>query len=128
MSASFEIQKSIFTVLNNGLVVPVYDNVPDNALMPYVVIGDDTLIDFDTDGKTGFEVTVTIHAWSNYRGRAQVKGLLGEIYFLLHRKDYVIIGYTLIGSDCEFEETILESDGVTRHGIQRFRLFLIKES
>jgi hypothetical protein len=96
--------------------------------MPYVVIGDDTLIDFDTDGKTGFEVTVTIHSWSDYRGRAQVKGLLGEIYLLLHRKDYVIIGYTLVGSDCEFEETILESDGVTRHGIQRFRLFLIKES
>ena len=52
MSASLPIQATIYEVLNAGLSIPIYDNVPDNAIMPYAVIGDDTLIQFDTDDIT----------------------------------------------------------------------------
>lgn len=126
MSAELEIQKAVFTRLNNALSVPVYDAVPDNAVAPYVVIGDDTLIEFDSDLLNGFEATVTIHTWSVYRGRFEVKQLMGLIYNALHRAELNVQGYNLVGCDCEFSETFLESDGVTRHGIQRFRI-LIRE-
>jgi len=126
MSGELEIQKAVFTRLNNALNVPVYDAVPDNAVAPYVVIGDDTLIEFDSDGVNGFEATVTIHTWSIYRGRFEVKNLMGLIYNALHRAELNVQGYNLVGCDCEFSETFLESDGVTRHGVQRFRI-LIRE-
>jgi hypothetical protein len=126
MSAEFEVQKAIFGVLNTGLNVPIYDNVPDNAVAPYVVIGDDTFVEFDSDDVSGFEATITIHSWSIYRGRKQVKELMGNIYNLLHRAEFTVTGYNLVGCDCEFSETFLESDGVTRHGVQRFRI-LIRE-
>jgi hypothetical protein len=126
MSAELEIQKAVFNRLNTSLNVPVYDNVPDNAQAPYVVIGDDTLTEYDTFGELGFEATVTIHSWSVYRGRKQVKEIMGSIYDALHRAELTVTGYNLIGCDCEFSETFLESDGVTRHGVQRFRI-LIRE-
>jgi hypothetical protein len=126
MSAELEIQKAIFTRLNTALSVAVYDDVPDNAIAPYVVIGDDTLLEFDSDFGIGFEATITVHSWSKYRGRAEVKGLMGLIYDALHRAEFTVQGYNLLGCDCEFSETFLESDGVTRHGVQRFRI-LIRE-
>lgn len=124
MSAEVEIQKAVFTRLNNALSVPVYDNVPDNAVAPYVVIGDDTLIEFDSDLGVGFEATITVHTWSTYRGRLEVKQIMGLIYNALHRAEINVQGYNLLGCDSEFSETFLESDGVTRHGVQRFRIFI----
>ncbi len=125
MSADLEIQKAIFARLSS-MSVPVYDDVPDNAPPPYVVIGDDTLLEFDSDGISGFEATTTIHTWSTYRGRKEVKELQGEIYTLLHRAELAVVGYTFVSCDSEFSESILDADGVTRHGIQRFRI-LIRE-
>lgn len=126
MSAELEVQKAVYATLDTALNIPVYDDVPDNALAPYVVIGDDTFIEFDSDGSSGFEATVTVHSWSTYRGRAQVKTIMGDIYNALHRAEFNVQGYNLVGCDCEFSETFLESDGVTRHGVQRFRI-LIRE-
>lgn len=124
MSAELEIQKSIYTALESALSINVYDNVPDNAQAPYVVIGDDTFAEFDTDGDSGFEATVTIHSWSTYRGRSQVKEIMSAVYNALHRADLTVQGYNLLGCDFEFSETFLESDGVTRHGVQRFRILI----
>jgi hypothetical protein len=126
MSAELEVQKAIFTKLKTALSTTVYDNVPDNAVAPYVVIGDDTFVQMDTDLIVGFEATVTIHSWSKYRGRAEVKTIMGNIYDALHRAEFTVQGYNLLGCDCEYSETFLESDGVTRHGVQRFRI-LIRE-
>jgi len=124
MSAELEIQKAIYSALDSALSINVYDNVPDNAAAPYVVIGDDTVAEFDTDGERGFEATVTIHTWSTYRGRSQVKEIMSAVYNALHRADLTVQGYNLLGCDFEFSETFLESDGVTRHGVQRFRILI----
>jgi hypothetical protein len=126
MNAELEVQKAIYSVLDTALSIAVYDDVPDNAAAPYVVIGDDTFVEFDSDGATGFDATVTVHSWSTYRGRSQVKDIMGAIYAALHRAEFTVTGYNLVGCDCEFSETFLESDGVTRHGVQRFRI-LIRE-
>ena len=126
MSAELEVQKAVYSALDTALNIPVYDDVPDNAVAPYVVIGDDTFVEFDSDGESGFEATVTVHSWSIYRGRAQVKTIMGSIYDALHRAELNVQGYNLLGCDCEYSETFLESDGVTRHGVQRFRIFIRK--
>jgi hypothetical protein len=126
MSAELEVQKAIFAKLKAALSTTIYDNVPDNAVAPYIVIGDDTFVQMDTDLIVGFEATVTIHSWSKYRGRAEVKTIMGNIYDALHRAEFTVQGYNLLGCDCEYSETFLESDGVTRHGVQRFRI-LIRE-
>src|SRR5690554_4378261 len=70
----------------------VYDHVPQTAQFPYVVIGDDTAIDFDTDDTTGAESTITIHVWSQKRGRKEAKQIQGDIYDALHRYELSVSG------------------------------------
>jgi len=117
-----EIQKAVYAVLSGALSVPVYDHVPQDTKYPYVVVGDDTSVPFDTDDSLGSESTVTVHVWSQYRGRSEVKALLQEIYDALHRQDVAVENATTIESIAEFQETIVEADGLTRHGIIRFRI------
>jgi hypothetical protein len=117
------IQQAIFEELSE-LDYPVYDHVPQVSAFPYIVIGDDTSIAFDTDESVGSESTLTIHVWSQYRGKMQVKEILQEIYDKLNRADIAVSGCHLVECVAEFQETYLESDGLTRHGVIRFRLIV----
>lgn len=117
------IQQAIFDELSE-LDYPVYDHVPQVSAFPYIVIGDDTSIAFDTDESVGSESTLTIHVWSQYRGKMQVKEILQEIYDKLNRADIAVSGCHLVECVAEFQETYLESDGLTRHGVIRFRLIV----
>jgi hypothetical protein len=117
------IQQAIYDELLS-LGHPVYDHVPQVSAYPYIVIGDDTSIPFDTDESVGSESTLTIHVWSQYRGRLESKELLQEIYDKLNRADIAISGCHLVECVGEFQETYVESDGLTRHGVIRFRLIV----
>ena len=127
MSIELELQKSMYTVLSAALTEDVYSNgaVPDNTDSKYVVIGDDTHIEWSTDGDVGKESTITIHTWDNdslTRGLVAIKTLMGNIESALNRAEFSISGHVLTGCDSEFSETFVEADGVTRHGVQRFRI------
>lgn len=117
------IQQAIYTELAT-IGHPVYDHVPQVSAYPYIVIGDDTSIPFDTDASVGSESTLTIHVWSQYRGRLEVKDILEQIYDKLNRADIAVSGCHLVECVAEFQETYLESDGLTRHGVIRFRLIV----
>jgi hypothetical protein len=120
-----ELQKAIYDRLNSvALGVPVYDAVPQGKDFPFVVIGDDLVIDYDTDDSRGFQVTASIHSYSNHRGTYQTKLMQSSIYDLLHRAELPVLGYNLIDSFCTYQTTISESDGVVRHGVMRFNFLL----
>ena len=124
------IQKVVYDKLNAGLSYSVFDDVPylpvgaPETDFPYVVIGDDTAIAFDTDDQVGMESTVTIHVWSRSGGRKQCKDILSEIYVLLNRASLTTTGYNYIDCLFEFSETFTEDDGITRHGVARYRITL----
>lgn len=148
MSAESAIQKAIYDQLisdsglaallaknvNNSSLPAIYDAVPEpkdagsDLPFPYVTIGDDTMLDWDTDTSVGKEATITIHSWSRYRGRLQVKDVQGAIYNALHLSQLAVDGYDTVLCFSEYSESILDPDGLTRHGVQRFRLIIDKES
>ena len=128
MSAEWEVQKAIFAKLNIDLAVPVFDFVPqESAPSNYVTIGADTLAPFSTDGKNGFDGTLVIHSWAVANGRKTIKTLQGAVYDSLNRADLAVTGYNSIGIDFEFSETNLDPDGVTYHGVQRFRILIMEQ-
>jgi hypothetical protein len=138
MNAELEIQKAIYDALSNDyalgqIVTGVYDSVPqaldagNDSAFPFVTVGDDTAIDWDTDTSVGKEATVTIHSWSRYRGRAEVKQIQGAIYEALHLSQLNVVGYTTVLCLSEFSESMVDPDGLTRHGVQRFRIIIDKE-
>ena len=121
-------QQIIYDRLNGALSCTVWDTppyLPEGApatSFPYCVIGDDTLLPWDNDSFVGTDCTVTLHFWSRSTGMAQVKGLMGEAYDLLNRAALTKTGYQVIDCLWEFSNAVNDPDGVTKHGIQRYRL------
>jgi hypothetical protein len=110
----------------------VFDFVPDSAQPPYVLIGDDTAIDWSTKTNDGWEETVTIHCWDFERaGRKSVKTIMSAIYDALHRQEAAIpvAGFKLIDLGSEFETSFQDTSETGAldhfyHGVQRFRALI----
>lgn len=129
MSFETAIQTAVFTKLDASLTTPVYDNAPQQSDasqgFPYVTIGEDTINEWDTDTELGANVTITVHTWSRARGRKELKAIQGNIYDALHRAtDLTFAGYVFVGVDFISSDSFLDSDGLTRHGVQTFRVYI----
>ncbi len=126
-SPAFELQKAVYARLNGDttlvttLGASVYDDTPDKSNYPYVVIGECTEVPNDTMGTTGRDMTLTIHAWSQKPGKKQVKDILSRIDQLLDRWTPTVVGWNSVQMLFEFSESFRDEDGITRHGVARYR-------
>ncbi len=133
MSFEIAIQQSIYNTLTANVpvasaVISINDDV-DQPIdsgsaddFPYIVIGDDSVVEWDTDTELGADATIVIHTWSRQRGKKETKEIQGLIYNALHRANLTVTGYTLVGIDWIDSQTFLDGDGKTRHGVQTFRI------
>ena len=131
MSGSWEIQKSVYSLLDTFLSVPVFSmgDVPQSIEAVYCVVGDTTLAPHDGDNATGFDGTITIHTWDcdpTSNGFKKVKELMNDVYGALNRASLNVSGYTVIDVMFEFEQPFLDGDGISTHGVQRFRILMTK--
>ena len=122
----WEIQKSIYQALKDdvditAVVTGVYDEVPQGTKYPYIVIGEDTALQWDTGSSVGAESTLTIHVWSRDYGRRECKEIMSLVYDVLHEAELSIDDAHAVFCYWEFAETFLDTDGKTRHGVMRFR-------
>ena len=66
----FELQSGIYTVLNsdstltNTVGVSIFDEVPEESTYPFVSLGEETAVEFDTKDLDGGSITVNIDVWS----------------------------------------------------------------
>lgn len=129
------VQTKIYeTLTNNALLMSdikdVYDDVPqavsagDISEFPYVTVGEDIHTDISTDLELSNLVSITIHTWSRYTGRAETKVIQGLIYDALNRANITDTDYKFINIHQVSSESRLDSDGFTRHGIQTFNLMI----
>lgn len=134
------LQAAIYTRLKNYTALTnligaskVFDFVPQDATPPYVVIGDDTSIDWSTKTETGWEATLTIHCWDfQKQGRKSVKAILSAIYDALHRQEssITVTNFTLVlcqtdGPEMTFQDTSVEGQNDQYyHGVQRYRVLI----
>ena len=127
----FALQSTIYTALNNDsnltstLGASVFDDVPENTGYPYVQIGEDQVSDFSTKDETGSEVTIEMDVWSRYRGSKEAKEIMDRIHTLLHDSSLTVSGTNLVNLRFEFSDLVRDPDGITRHGIMRFRAILL---
>lgn len=135
MSFGVALQQAIYDQLTGdstlmALVTGVYDDVPQAAdsgassAFPYVTIGEDIHQDWSTDTSLGDDATITVHTWSRYRGRKQTKQIQGAIYDALTRVNLSVTGYTMVAIDYVDEQSFVDTDGLTRHGVSTFRVLL----
>ena len=84
-----ELQSKIYQALNS-LDIKVYDEVPLNAAMPLVSIGDYNLSSMEYKNN-GFIFSWTINIYTEYEGKKQVNELVSEsIEYLYELKNQVL--------------------------------------
>ena len=126
---SFELQKSVFAKLvaanitdfAGDAITGVFDDVPTDTAYPYIVIGDETATNISAKDKDFHEHTLTIHIWSQYRGNRDIKEIMEQVYAALNDVSYTVSGASGVNLKHEFQTTLTEGDGITRHGVMRFR-------
>lgn len=128
MSAlGWPLQKAIFEVLSTALdPIAGYDAVPQKTTYPYWTVGDDDSREWDTkpsDGDTGAgeDIDVTVHQWSRYQGRKEVKDMQAATYAALHNADLTLDAGKLTQIQWVSSTSFMDEDGITRHGVMRFR-------
>ena len=110
----------------------IYGDVPQDAIFPYVTIGEDVATDWSTHYDTGQSISVVMHTWSRARGRRETKRMQSAIYFALNRYNFPPIvpvdpsdpTYDIVGCDFEGSQSFVDYDGLTRHGVSTFRILV----
>lgn len=128
------LQTAIFTALSTDnnltstLGATVQDEVPSGTNYPVVQIGDDNVVDYSTKDLSGGDTTLMIHVWSRQFGSAQTKNIMDRIHTLLHDSSLSVTGFNLINCRLEFTDVMRDPDGITRHGVMRFRAIILGTS
>jgi len=127
--------KSPFLVLHDAEVArieaetsfTVYDDLPEQAVYPYVVMGEMTARDWSDKFEPGQEVYSTKHIWSQYKGKKEVTEM-GDAILQALTKSPLDLGpnFRAVLDELDTNEIIVDIDGITRHGILRQR-YLIEE-
>lgn len=131
--SAYQLQIGVYNALNadatlGGLIQGIYDNPTqvadpsDNSAFPFVTLSDFTSVPWDTDTEKGFDADVTIHVWSRAHHSLEAKQIQDAIYDVLHRGTISITNHAFIACDYITQTVERDPDGVTRHGIQEFRI------
>lgn len=105
----------------SGGTPAVFDHSPQDATFPYVVVGEATGVDHDTDDTLGWDAEVTIHQWSRFRGYEEVERIQRQTDEALNRTEPVVVDGRIVTLHRVSVDGVLDDDGLTRHGIHRFR-------
>lgn len=120
-SSVLSLQETIFQRLKKHLTCGVYDQAPQNAAFPYVTLGEDVVVDWSTKLVPGEEVTHTLHIWSQYAGMQELKQLIDQAIQALTISSLLVAGFDVVVSAMDGINTFRDPDGITRHGVLRFR-------
>ena len=127
----FALQTTLYTTLSSDntltstLGAGVYDEVLEGASYPFVSLGEETAVDYGTKDLVGGETTINIHIWSQYKGAKETKEIMDRIHDLLHDSNLSVSGFNLINLRFEYSDIMRDPDGVTRHGVMRFRAIIL---
>ena len=102
----------------------VFDHVPQDATFPYEVVGEANGVDHDTDDTNGWDAEVVIHVFSRFRGNEEVERIQRETDDALNRAEPAIVDARIVTLHRVSVNDVLDDDGLTRHGIHRFRAII----
>jgi hypothetical protein len=114
-----------------GTKARVYDEPPDNAAMPYIVVDVPTGTPFNTFSKTGRVWLVDVHVHSSYRGSQEVQQIAARVDALLadcEQANHAAGALTVTGhtvADFAFDDlNMLRHSPILREAVLRYRVTL----
>lgn len=121
------IQRAIYQRLSDDeeLGAPVYDQVPEDAPMPYVVFGEATETPSNWHGGFGRNSTHTLHAWSQQATFDEVNAIADRVVQLLDHQPLSLHdeSWHVMAVRFEFAQTLRDPHPPhARHVPIRFRI------
>ncbi|MBT2661946.1 DUF3168 domain-containing protein [Bacillus sp. ISL-45] len=130
-TALWPLQEAIFQRLDSDvslkeMITGVFDAVPKDQVYPYVVIGEPTLLPFDTKTVPGEEISLVIHAWSDYAGKKETYNILNSCQKALSYK-LELPGFQVLKVERLGIQVFDDIDPRIRHGVLRIKYTLRSE-
>ena len=127
-NAGWDLQKAAYAALiaNAPLIAllgggRIYDDVPQDAAFPYVVLDQMRLNDWSTGTERGSEHILMLHVWSRYDGKREAYEIADAIREVLDDAELTLDDNRLINLSHQFSDLKRDTDGETYHGVMRFR-------
>ncbi len=79
------------------------------------------ILDWSTGTETGAEHRLTLHVWSRERGKSECLAVMEAVEAVLHDAALMLDGHALINLRFETADAGRDPDGITWHGVMRFR-------
>lgn len=102
----------------------IFDEVPtDTTDFPYIVIGLGSSQDFSVKGNEGLDQTIELYIWdAQYGGVGRTKRVMAAIRTALNDQSFSVSGHNLVMSRFIGSDVRMQSDGVTREAVARYRI------
>jgi hypothetical protein len=91
------------------------------AAFPYATFGDARVGDWSTGTEEGAEHRLILHVWSRERGKTEAWVVIEAIRGVLHDAALALDGHALVNLRFEAGDVGRDPDGITWHGVARFR-------
>lgn len=125
-SPTLPIQTAVYTLLaadatlTTTLGAGVYDEVPETASYPYVVVGEAYETPDNAHDRYGRRTSITLHVWSDHDGFSQAATIGSRVVELLDHTPLTVSGWAHIVTRFEFSQTLRDPDPNLRHMPIRF--------
>lgn len=124
---SYELQAAIVSALKASPQVAggrIYDNVPPDALFPYVSLGPCQVIPDKAECIDGTIVYSQIDLWSRTTSFGELKLLAKDVLRLLDDQPLSVSGFNLVVFEFQDVRYLNDPDGLTRHAAITFHSIL----
>lgn len=113
--------KDLYGLLSDNLTIPVYDDVPEDAVLPYITFGLFTCKGVGTKVNDISDVTLNIDVWSEYQGKSEVNTIAHDVIGLLNQLDGNSVdlsadNFAFLSGEVDFFEAYAE-DNNGYHGV-----------
>lgn len=131
-TALLPLQSAVYKRLANDplvseLVTGVYDVVASEHTFPYLTVGEPNLLPLETKDTYSEEISLVIHVWSIYSGKAEAYKVLDAILKAIGKGLSIEGPFTLLKIKKPSMNVIDDADPRIKHGIARFT-FTIKNN
>lgn len=118
--------KAVYVALDatSGLTGIISESLSNADPFPKIWLEDGGADDWSNKDDNGLEAFVNLHVGSQKEGTKEIRGLMDKCHGALHNVDLVLAnGQSVL---CQFlrHDVVIDSDGITRHGIMRFKLLV----
>lgn len=125
--ATLPLQAALVATLKGAAAVSafvgarVYDRAPQDVTFPYISLGAEIASIFDAADIDGREIEWQIDTWSRKAGRVETRQIMTAIADALHDQALAVSGHAFVMGRMTMQTTMDDPDGVTVHGVQKFR-------